>query len=57
MMAEIKAKAKKANYKNKPSFEVLDVTEAEREKGEKVAAYQAKKEEEKKRFEEVKVPA
>ena len=39
MMAEIKAKAKKANYKNKPSFEILDVTEAEREKGEKVAAY------------------
>ena len=48
MMAEIKAKAKKANYKNKPSFEILDVPEAEREKGEKVAAYQAKKAEEQK---------
>ncbi len=54
MMAEIKAKAKKANFKNKPSFEVLDVTDAEREKGKKVDAYQAKKAEEKKQYEEIK---
>ena len=39
MREEIKAKAKKGNFKNKPSFEIMDVTEAEREKGEKVAAY------------------
>ena len=44
MMAEIKAKAKKGGGKKAPSFEVLDVTENERERGEKVAAYQAKKE-------------
>lgn len=42
MMAEIKAKAKKG--KSKPSFEILEPTDAERERGEKVAAYQAKKE-------------
>ena len=46
MIAEMKAKAKKV--KNQPSFEVLDATEAERNRGEQVAAYQARKEEEKK---------
>ena len=46
MREEIKAKARQTNFKNKPSFEIMDVTDAEREKGEKVAAYQAKKEQE-----------
>ena len=44
MMDEIKKKAKKGGNKKQPSFEILDVTENERERGEKVAAYQAKKE-------------
>ena len=57
MMADIKAKAKKANYKNKPSFEVLDVTEAERDKGQRADAYWSKKAEEKKQFEELNKPA
>ena len=45
MMADIKAKAKKG-AKKAPSFEIMDVTETEREKGEKIAAYQARKAEE-----------
>ena len=57
MMADIKAKAKKANFKNKPSFEVLDVTEAERDKGQRADAYWSKKAEEKKQFEELNKPA
>lgn len=43
MMADIKAKARK-NVKAKPSFEVLDISEQERERGQKVDAYLAKKE-------------
>ena len=46
MREEIKAKARQTNFKNKPSFEIMDVTDAERDKGAKVAAYQAKKEQE-----------
>jgi len=38
-IAKMKAQAKK----KQPSFEVMDVTEGERERGQKVAAYQAKK--------------
>lgn len=45
MLKDIKNKAKK-NYKPKPSFEIMDVSEAEKEKGEKIAAYQARKAEE-----------
>lgn len=44
MREEIKAKARQTNFKNKPSFEIMDATDAEKEKGAKVAAYQAKKE-------------
>ena len=40
MIADMK---KKAKGKKQPSFEILDVTPEERAKGEKVAAYQAKK--------------
>ena len=40
MIAEMK---KKAKGKKQPSFEILDVTPEERERGEKVVAYQAKK--------------
>lgn len=47
MIADMKAKAKKANYKAKPSFEILDMPETERERGQKVAEYQARKEEQK----------
>jgi len=46
MMKEIKAKAKKAALKPKPSFEVLDVPEAERARGEYVQDYQSRKAEE-----------
>lgn len=48
MMAEIKAKAKKGGFKNKPSFEVYDVPEEERKRGEYVADYQSRKAEENK---------
>ena len=41
MLADLKAKAK--NGKKQPSFEIVDVSEAERLRGEQVAAYQAKK--------------
>ena len=46
MREEIKAKARQTNFKNKPSFEIVDVSEAEKQRGEKVLAYQAKKEQE-----------
>ena len=42
MRAEIQKKAKAA--KKAPAFEVLDVPEAERERGKRVEAYQQKKE-------------
>ena len=45
MRADMMAKAKKAKHKA-PSFEIMDVPDAERERGEKVAAYQARKAEE-----------
>ena len=45
MRADIKAMAKK-NFKPKPSFEIMEPTQGERERGEKVAAYQAKKQDE-----------
>ena len=41
MLPDLKAKAK--NGKKQPSFEIVDVSEAERLRGEQVAAYQAKK--------------
>ena len=44
MREEIKAKARQTGFKNKPSFEIVDVSEAEREKGAKIQAYQTKKE-------------
>ena len=33
MREEIRKKAKKKSFKNKPSFEIMDVTEAERDRG------------------------
>lgn len=45
MLKDIKNKGKK-QFKPKPSFEIMDVSEAEKEKGEKIAAYQARKAEE-----------
>lgn len=48
MKADMMAKAKKAK---KTNFEIKDVPEEERKRGEQVAAYQAKKAEEAKQFE------
>lgn len=49
MRADMKKKAKKAKA---PSFEIMDVTEAEREKGRKVDEYKARKELEARQLEE-----